>query len=70
MAKDRAANLNGNSPIKHVYKVTDQFTLVIAGNNVESNGNSSLKLDRPPLHSFPPLLPFVLILAEFALRSP
>lgn len=61
MAKHRAANLNGNSPIKHVYKVTDQFTLVIAGNNVQSNGNSSLKLDRngPRLHSFPLPLVFV-----------
>ena len=44
--RGKAGNLNGNSPIKHVYKVTGQFTLVIAGNNVESNGNSSLKLDR------------------------
>lgn len=44
--RGEAGNLNGNSPIKHVYKVTGQFTLVIAGNNVESNGNSSLKLDR------------------------
>ena len=44
--RGKAGNLNGNSPIKHVYKVTGQFTLVIAGNNVESNWNSSLKLDR------------------------
>lgn len=66
--RGKAGNLNGNSPIKHVYKVTGQFTLVIAGNNVESNGNSSLKLDRNGpryILSPPPLLVFVV--AEFAL---
>lgn len=63
----KAGNLNGNSPIKHVYKVTGQFTLVIAGNNVESNGNSSLKLDRngPRYILSPP--PLVFVVAEFAL---